>query len=667
MSDIWDTIAAEAQRQQAPPAAPGPSADDIWKNIESAANQQPQAGYVGQILHGLGRGVAAIPGIPGDVANLETKALGLFAPKAAEAIQQFMPPTSEKLVNFAQDNLIGQKPAATSPGADFAGRVAAYVPSALLGGPEGLLGRTALAGASGAASEGAKDLGLPAPYQIAAGMAPGLLASGAQFLRSPAATAVEPAARYMAPGDWAAGKALQQAGQDVGVPLMAHEALAPNVGGGPLAQLAGDVRATPEGGAVISKVFEARPQQITDAAKRATAAIGPASTAPDALNAVRDVAGTAIRQAERARTAATKPLFDAAGQGNVPPDAVNNILASVGDAIDSAGPNSALGKQLATLRGRMLTDTGDPETRVSRLQRVYMELRDSLEMPPDAGGAQRSSIGTLSPLAGDIRDMLVAENPTFARANALYQQLSAPVVALKGTADNPGLVRRIAEAGSNAELQKLLLDPENVSPATVTQLADMFQQQGRTGDLSGWMRHYLETSLNKASTDLQSGQNPALGVNWRKMVYGNPAQRAVLNSYFDQIDPSGSAGRGFDKLMAVLERTGRTPGMGSPTAGRLQTAETLANSPVPMAAATGAAAGLGAAGIPVAGGLMLGNKSLGFIQRAAREMGSRDIANALTAPDAVERLQTLARRDPASAPALRSALAILSGQNAHGE
>lgn len=659
MTDVWDTIA----KQAAPP--PEQKQTDVWGSIAKQAGAPEPTGYAGQILHGLGRGLAAIPGIPGDVANLETQALGLVAPQAAEAIQKFMPPTSQSLVDFAQRNVIGDKPAATSPGADFAGRVATYVPSALLGSPAGLAGRAALAGASGVMSEGAKDAGLPVAAQMAAGLIPGLAASGASMIRSPAAVAVKPAAQFTTEGQWKQGAALQQAGQEVGVPLMAHEALAPKVGGGPLSQLAGDVRATPQGNAVISRVFEERPEQIAKAAGRATAAIGPNASAPDVLTAVRDTAATAIKQAERARTAATEPLFQAAGRGQVPPAAVTAIAGSIDNAIDSAGSNSALGKQLTQLRSRLFNDSGQPETQVSRLQRVYMELRDSLEMPPDAGGAQRSSIGVLSPLSSEIRDMLVRENPTFAQANALYQRLSAPVVALKGNPDNPGLVRRIAEAGSNSELQKLLLDPENVSPSTVKDIAGLFAKQNRTADLGSWMRHYLESSLNKASTDLQSGANPALGVNWRKVVYGNPEQRDILNAYFTEVDPTGAAGRGFEKLMSVLERTGKTPGMGSPTATRLQTADTMANSAVPTAAGMGAAATLGAAGIPVAGAFMVGNKSLSYIQRAAREMGSADIAKALTAPNAVEKLKALAKRDPASAPALRSTLAILSGHNAN--
>ena len=80
MTDVWDTIA----KQAAPP--PEQKQTDVWGSIAKQAGAPEPTGYTGQILHGLGRGLAAIPGIPGDVANLETRALGLIAPQAAEAI-----------------------------------------------------------------------------------------------------------------------------------------------------------------------------------------------------------------------------------------------------------------------------------------------------------------------------------------------------------------------------------------------------------------------------------------------------------------------------------------------------------------------------------------------------------------------------------------------------
>lgn len=632
-----------------------------------------------QTLHGLGRGIAAIPGFGGDVSNLLGAGINWagnrIAPETNAAIKSAISgvpnvlPSSADTMGFAERNLIGQRPEPQTATGRFAGNVAQYIPGSMIpfGGPTtalGLLGKAGMGALSGAASEGAAAVGLPPAAQVAAGLLPAAGAMGLSALRGgPAAGLVRKATSELTPEDWARAQQLQKTGQEVGIPLLGSETLAPKVGPGAIGQLASDVKASAQGGPIINPVFENRPDKIKQVAKEAIAKIGPDATANDILVNTRDVAAKAIAQAKQQRTQVTSPLYQAAGKLDIPEESVSPIIGQIDSAIESAGKNTSLRSALNKLRGQLVTDSG-VETRTSRLQNVYQELRDSLSDPSIVEGSLRKQVGTLAPINKQIRDALVTNNPVYATADDLFKKMSEPVVALEGTADNPGLMSRVASAKDNAQLRSLLLDPENVSPDTVSTVASIFRSQNRDRDFAAWVRHYLENSLDKSSKDLQSGQNPALGANWRNLIGGAPNQRAVLDAYLNEVDQTGGAARGFNRLTQVLERTAKTPGTGSPTAQRLQLSEELSSGFAPSAAGIAAAGGLAAVGGPgLSGAGYVGGTWINkFIRQQAVKMGSERIAKALTDPDAVGKLRALARKDPASPQAAAAVAAILGGR-----
>lgn len=636
--------------------------------------------FATQILHGLGRGVAAIPGIAGDIPNLVGSGLEWLGSKVAPettagiagAINPIAslltPPTSAETIGFAERNIIGERPKPKSDVSRFAGNVAQYIPGAAvpLGGATltNIAKQAGLGALSGAASEGAKEAGWSPAAQVAAGMVPATGAIGLNMVRGgPASRLVREATSELSPEDWQKAAAVQQTAKEVGVPLIGSEALAPKVGPGAIGELASQVKATARGGPIINPIFEQRPEQIREVASKAIARIGPDATANDVLVNTRDVASKAIAQAKLERSQITSPLYQAAGKIDIPAEAISPIIAKIDEAIDVAG-KTPLRAALTKLRGQLTTESG-VETRTSRLQDVYQHVRDAMDDPSIVEGSLRKQIGTLAPINNQIRDALVANNPTYAQADALFKRMSEPVVALAGTADNPGLMARVRDATSQAELRTLLLDPENVSPDTVRIVADVFRSQNRANDLSAWVRHYLENSLDKASKDLQSGQNPALGANWRNLIGGAPNQRAVLDTYLNEVDPTGGASRGMGRLLQVVERTAKTPGTGSPTAGRLQMAESLGRGAAPTAAGIGAAGALGTLGAPAGGmaaGYMAADFAQRFIRNQAMRMGSGRLARALTDPDAVGKLRTLAHRDPSSPAAAAAVMAILGGR-----
>lgn len=656
----------------------------------------PTRDYAQQILHGLGRGIAAIPALPGDIGALMGAGIDWATGASPQAQQQAQEiagggilPTSRETIGFAERNLIGERPQAQSKGAEFAGNVAQYVPGGMMAGPGGVLGRAALGAATGAASEGAREMGLPGWAQFAAGMAPGMLTGLARSVSSPASKVVQRAVSETPDRTWRQAERLFQQGKDVGVPLMPSEALAPNVGGGPISQLAADVRATPAGGPIMSPVFEQRPTRITKSATSAIRAIGPKAKPDDILKEARKVAETAIKDLERKRVKGTENWYALADEIDIPPNTIDPIIARVNEKMDKFSVGSEIHNKLAAtrrqLRGQPPEDSSmqavydqalreamgepppvrKPETNSARLSGIYKDLKASIKpaVGPSAEGPLRRYAGTLGPIADDIQQTLVANNQTFATAEDLYKRLSKPVEAMAGTKDAPSIVTRIMDAKDMNELRSLMLSPDNVDPATVQQLAGLFKSQGKEDVLRSWFRAYLGRELNQASKRLQTGKNPSMGANFVTRVYGTDDQKAIMNAYLREVDQTGAAERGFRNLVEVLERTAKTPGMGS-TATRLQTADQLGGGVGPAMAGlagTAALAGTGVETVGFAGAYLGANAVQRAINKAYLNMGSKKIAKALTDPDGLKKLRALAKKDPRSPAAASSVLAILGG------
>lgn len=672
--DIFDS------RQE--PATAAVTTDPAQALLQSGAGPRSQIqDVVTQGLHGLGRGIAAMPGFGGDISNLLGAGVNWVgnrvAPETNTAVKGLLSgvpgvlPGSAETMGFAERNIIGKRPEPQTAVGRFVGNVTPYIPGAMIptGGPTtalGLLGKAGMGALSGVASEGAAEAGLPPAAQVAAGLLPAAGAAGISALRGgPAAGLVRRATTGFTPETWEQGAQLQQAGRDVGIQLSGPEALAPKVGPGALGQLMSDVKATAQGGPILNPVFENRPEQIRQAVTSQVAKVGPASSADSVFQSVKGTAQRAIEELDKQRTAATRKLYSAAGPVLVPDDSVASLVGKVDAAIEAAPESGKLRSALESFKNQITTKDG-LQTRTSALDTVRKEFAHRLRNASglDAGGDIREFSGVLGPLNSELKSVLTTNNPYYASADSLYQKLSQPLNELAGTPDNPSLVRRISEAKSNEQLRRLMLDSENIGPQEVDTIASMFKAQNNTEGLSAWVRHYLENSFDKASKRLQSGENPALGAKWADMIAGTPQTKGVYDAYLNQLDPTGGAQRGWDRFLSVIERTGKIPGIGSPTAQRLQMADELASGAAPSAAGILAAGGLAAVGGPgLSGAGYVGGTWINkFIRDQAVKMGSERLAKIMTDPDSVGKLRALARKDPASSQAAAAVMAILGGK-----
>jgi hypothetical protein len=123
----------------------------------------------------------------------------------------------------------------------------------------------------------------------------------------------------------------------------------------------------------------------------------------------------------------------------------------------------------------------------------------------------------------------------------------------------------------------VLSDPQLARPETIKQVYTALNAADKTA-FPGIARVHLENVFDTAAKDLQSGANRMGGANFRNAIMGTAQQKENFRATLQGVAkaqglPENELYNGFMRTMDVLDRTGRIPGIGSQTAGRLQTAK----------------------------------------------------------------------------------------------
>ena len=89
-------------------------------------------------------------------------------------------------------------------------------------------------------------------------------------------------------------------------------------------------------------------------------------------------------------------------------------------------------------------------------------------------------------------------------------------------------------------------------------------------------RPWQKNAFNAATQRVNAGENPMIGANFAKAVFGNDQQRANIEEVLRGVAKANGVSptdyvNGAKRLMQTLEATGRIPGAGSPTASRFLT------------------------------------------------------------------------------------------------
>jgi hypothetical protein len=471
------------------------------------------------------------------------------------------------------------------------------------------------------------------------------------------------------PESFAAAQRLQEQGLTSGVPLMGPEAL----DNAELQQLASFAKTQPKAGSILSNFVGQRasrridgqeiPGQVESAVRDQLGQIAPDGLTPpnDAASSAVNAATGAIQSAEKARSNAVRPYYDAAKSQNVHPMDVASLIQSIDQSLATT-PASMRGP-LQALRGDLIKEipgeNGNPiyalETNVGNLDSIYKKYRDAALLPDfAANGIDKETAARMS---DSLKQLRLTTSPALGDARAQYGALTDQTV--KPLMESPvGTITSQSKDIGQPQFTSVIdsfVNPKTARPETIEQAGSALNSVDPSvmPQLAG---NYVANALDSALKDIQSGPSPAVGVKLRNLVAGTPQQRANLDAMLGQVESAhgmepGKLSSGFNNLLDVLERTGRIPGMGSQTQSRSAMAD--------EAASVGAPYSLLGTAIDAPGKSILSG-----LKGAAQRKTLEEIANIFTSPDSVQKIRRLSEMNPDSPMARMLAISALQGAGA---
>ncbi len=537
-----------------------------------------------------------------------------------------------------------------------AGRIGAMATRMAAGSaiPGGSIPRTlaniATGAASGALSElaGQATQGTPLePYaRVAAAVAPAVVAHGVGTTRGALPRQAAEAMAGMTPQQVAQAMDLMAEAERLGSPITVSEALQ-QVGGRnrALSAVQDFAESSAGGGPTMARFMTGREQGAEAAARGAVGnATPPGMNAPMVPAGVQDAANAHIRAATQARSAAVRPLYDAATTAAKQPQAasaVRRVVDSAATDLDTLAQRDQSGLLRPQLERVKSAFDGNYDWESIQDARRY--FRDQMRQQAQPGqpvldrkiGAQALAI--LDRMTAQLR----AAVPALGRADAVYGQISDQVI-------DPllrGQVGALADTG-NAAAQRGIMFPRNPAgagiPATPSSTAQATGALlGQNAEATrGLISLELQEALTRATQRGGTGPRQGVGGTFASDVAGNPEQRAILLAAVQRAY-GPEAGRGLSRLLDVFEAQQYRPPSNSMTAPRAELRD---------ASQTG---GVQALGRVVTRPLTTAGEAL---ERWRAAGSTEDLARMLTTQEGLARLRVLARVGETGLPSIVAGL-----------
>lgn len=656
----------ENQTQSAPPLPPGfqmeqgHSVEDpqIVKAIQRSSDPSVinKDGLL-SMLSGIEKGIVGIPGVPQDINNLVSllrQKIGLIDDKQFAHETRGMLPTSQEMIEGAKKLGLPFHEPETSSGKilDAIGQAAG---SAAIGGPlKNIAYRMLVGGAGGAGGEIADKLteGMPGA-KLVGSVLTGTAVGIGPALRTNAGAMIKEATQDVTPQQWQSAIATQEQAKKLGIPLMGPESLPM----GSVQQLAADVNASKTGGRTIGAFLDKRPEQITSAVNRQLDKVATAEAPSDTIVRAQKSATDIISKEEKARTKSSAPYYEAAAKDRVSDADVDQITSKAAALSKQLEHIPEVHKQILDFNEQVLLARGN----VGKLDDVYKYWRNKIETSPiNATSAEKFAAKKLGELVSSLDKTLRKNSGELTAGRDIYRQISEEVV-------DPliqGDIGKIAGKGYDPQvtppIQRILsviTDEKLARPLTIRNVYTRLNADNKDS-FPHIVRLSLENAFDEASKDVQSGANRMLGANFKKSVYGTPRQRENFLEMMGGVAEANGVRRddlqrGAVTLLDTLEKTGKIPGIGSPTGGRIETNAMARNSRVAGALDTVSTQPLG----PLASKL----------RDIANRKAYRDLADAFTHPDSVQKLLELSKLTPSSMKAQLLAVEILTNRSTDKE
>jgi len=672
------------------PASRALTFDDL---IEApAARQMDGAGDIGGgIVSGLAKGVVSIPGMVADIGGLAQTGL--------EHAQAFVQGRPYEDVHAERAKQYAVSPETLAKGGSAALR--SYLPEILRYDPQTALGKgaeTVASFAPGAGVLGGLNSGRAAAATVAAPAAGTLAAQGANNVlgiegtpaallegagalaggiggmaalrpRSPSAT-LSRAAGELEPAVYAEAQTLMDQAAGMGVRLTADEAIQQVTGNATrLSELRRVVENSKGGGDVLKPLMAERPGQLQRAADGAMDAIAPSPLDPTRTGIRTQEASTgALLDAERQRSAATRPYYEAAASERVPVNEMEGLLSSI-DKMAAGDKTGLVANKLYELRN-LLTERpgtpavpGTPATRtpvtgldgrviryemqggvpdvpevprlpltdIDNLDRVRKAVRDRIDAPQiGADALTKEQAGALSGKLGELREAMVDASPNFAAGKQLHAQITKDIIEPLQRGPLGGMA-----AAETAGAQAKALLPAQPLPGAEKQVAEAVRKVAARDPeaAQSLIRGHVRSAWDEATQNLASGENQFGGAKYASIIAGNGQQAVNLEAAVRALPTGDQTWAGFRRFLDVMEATGKRPQVGSATAFNQEIQRELKQGGVVGDAVQAARTG----------GTSLIKRFNEFKEQLDMGRNTTQIANLLTRPDAARVLGQLAK------------------------
>lgn len=617
MADDWDAfpVVQAPQAASAPPAA-APTKDDAWSAfpVVSAPSSQPdQPSVASDVARGAGRGAiegsGSVLGIPGDLWHMldrgyqwaMTKSgekMGLLTPEQGEALRapittaggeniEMPADSSEKINNHLlgyAKSLGADTSAPQTPWGQAAETVTSFLPSAAAMGagsakeiPKALLKYGVVPGATSEAA-GQLTQGTDAePYaRVAGAIAPATLgAMGSQIgrLGNPTAKALDGVTSQQ----MTRAQQLLDESRAAGAPLTSAEAIQQATGSGTRASdIQRVVEQSPEGAAVMRPFFAQRPGQVENLGRQTMGQVAPPIADPYAVApSVQQAATGIVGDADQARSAAVKPLYQSAASDTVPLPEMQSFLGKV-DGLISADKTGLISPKLVQFRNALIDDTGQPITEIEHLDNARKYFRDEIAQPAIAQDAVPKQIGAkMGSLLSDLNGMMEQASPDFLVGKQRYQDITRNTI--EPLQQSP--VGQLAAAGG-FEKQAQILFNSNPLPGSESAVATAVRDISTRNPAAAeqMVRMYLEKTFNEATQSNASGANQWGGPKFAAVAAGNPQQARNLQAAITALPNGQTRWAALQKSLDIFEAMGRRQPVGSQTEFNSQIAKALQGS-----------------------------------------------------------------------------------------
>lgn len=475
-------------------------------------------------------------------------------------------------------------------------------------------------------------------------------------------------------GQQNAAQELMNTSHEIGAPVTGAEALGAITGKNRLLDVQRVVEESPKGSEVMSPFMAERPVGNHVALGSVLDDISAAPKEPWALpSRMANAADSAIEQEVNARTKATSPIFQSAKMDQVPSEEIQAIINKIGALTDptkggvsSSGDTAGFLDDISTgLQRETKTavegpygpmgptttkTTTKPETSAGTLNSALRGLQERLTGPitnPKTVVSAEAK-GVAGPVLSEVGATIEKNSPGIKEGNALYEKISkkkvnplkeGPVGSLAEGKTAPG---QPANAENLIGTQREILmkkDPTTMTPDTIRQTIKIINKQDKTAARE-WTRNALESNFNRI---LRADNKETAGGRFVKDIAGNPAQRKNLEALVTESTGSPDTWKGFNNFIKVMDAQHKRLPTGSQTASKLEIQRDLGSDAV------------SGTGVP---GYETVKK---FVDDFRYGRNTRKMAEILTDPASIKKLQVLAKIDAKNNRARMLAVSIITG------